>query len=68
MHVDMCVNVFEQFTWHVNQQGNEAAATWPRGRSLYPDTRFFQDVSACVRARLNVCEGAEKTPLGVQRA
>lgn len=41
MQVDVCVNVLEQFTWHVNQQENEAAATWPRGRSLHLPIRFF---------------------------
>lgn len=68
MHVDMRVNGFEQFTWRVNQQQNEAAATWPRGRSLYPVIPFFYDASARVPVRLSVYVRAQKTPLRVQGA
>lgn len=52
MHVDVCVNVLEQFTRHVHQQGNEAAVTCPLGKSLSWDTPLLGLV--CVRARVGL--------------
>lgn len=60
MHVDMCVNVFEQFTWRVNQQENEAALTCPLGRSLSSDSCLLGRVCVCARVRFYVCVCVQK--------
>lgn len=49
------MSVFEQFTWQLNQQENEAALTCPLGRSLSSETRLLGRVCVCAPVRFCVC-------------